>query len=32
MALRINEHVPLASPDFFSPYPRLFQDRERHWF
>ena len=32
MALRINERVALATPDFFSPYRTPFGGREPHWF
>ncbi len=32
MALRINERVALATPDFFSPYRSPFGGREPHWF
>ena len=32
MALRINEQVPLAPPDFFSPHRSPFLDHEPHWF
>ena len=32
IALRVNESMSLAPPDFFSPYRSPFQDRERHWF
>lgn len=31
VALRINEQVPFASPDFFSPRRSPFQDRAPHW-
>ena len=32
MALRINEHVAFATPDFFSPRRSLFQGHAPHWF
>ena len=32
MALGVNQGVPFASPDFFSPYRSPFADREPHWF
>ena len=31
-ALRINEEMAFASPDFFSPYRSPSQDLERRWF
>jgi hypothetical protein len=32
VALRIDEQMAFASPDFFSPYRSPSQDLERHWF
>jgi hypothetical protein len=32
MALGINQQVPFASPDFFSPYRSPFRAHEQHWF
>ncbi len=32
MALGINQGMSFASPDFFSPYPRLSLGLEPHWF
>src|ERR1044071_2326170 len=32
VALSVNESVPLAPPDFFSPYRSPFRNHERHWF
>jgi hypothetical protein len=32
VALRINERVAFAAPDFFSPYRSPFRGREPHWF
>lgn len=32
VALRVNQQVPFASPDFFSPCRSPFQGRARHWF
>ena len=32
VALRVNQRVPFAPPDFFSPRRSPSQDREPHWF
>ena len=32
MALRVNEQVPFAPPDFFFPYRSPFRDHAPHWF